>query len=56
MGIGRAGLTCTALLMSLGINRQKAIAHVSKARKLQITDHESQLNFLIKYEKEIFRT
>ena len=46
MGIGRAGLTCSAILMNLGLSYDKAMDLVSKARRLQITDHPTQVEFL----------
>lgn len=46
MGIGRAGFTCSAILMSMGLPVEDAMALVSSARRLQITDHHSQVEFL----------
>ena len=46
MGIGRAGLACSAILMELGENYESAMNIISEARRLRITDHESQVDFL----------
>ena len=46
MGIGRAGLTCSAILMYFGESYENAMNIVSEARGLRITDHESQIEFL----------
>ena len=50
MGIGRAGLTCSAILMYLGETYKNAMKIVSDARRLFITDHESQIDFLANIE------
>ena len=48
MGIGRAGMTCIAVLMYLGESLDEAMEKVSKARGLSVTDHECQIEFLRK--------
>jgi len=51
LGIGRAGMITTGVLIAEGETAQSAIRKVSKARRLTIPDTDEQREFLFKFEK-----
>jgi protein-tyrosine phosphatase len=52
-GIGRTGLVAGGVLLYCGYTAQKAFAHISKCRGVQVPDTKEQENWLISNSNEI---
>ncbi len=53
MGIGRAGIAATTVLIKSGMNSEDSFAKVSESRKLKVPDTQEQINWVKSLESDL---